>query len=119
MTQITPPMAVRPNPEPKLAVEPTLLGPPDLKVPSPNDPNFGDPLAKMMTASGGSGGGGGIGTGRAGIGSGNGGGLGPAPAAAPAAERSVRAPAAWAIRAASIARSRNIPKTPAKPSIKG
>jgi TonB family protein len=78
MTQIAPPMAVRPNPEPKLAVEPTLLGPPDLKVPSPNDPNFGDPLAKMMTASNGSGGGSGIGTGQGtGIGSGNGGGLGP------------------------------------------
>ena len=78
MTQIAPPMAMRPNPEPKLAVEPTLLGPPDLKVPSPNDPNFGDPLSKMMTASNGSGGGSGIGTGQGtGIGSGNGGGLGP------------------------------------------
>jgi protein TonB len=78
MTQIAPPMAVRPNPEPKLAVEPTLLGPPDLKIPSPNDANFGDPLAKMMTASNGSGGGSGIGTGQGtGIGSGNGGGLGP------------------------------------------
>ena len=78
MTQITPPMAVPRNLEPKLPAEPTLLGPPELKIPSPNDANFGDPLAKMMTASGGPGGGGGIGTGEGGgIGSGSGGGLGP------------------------------------------
>src|SRR5579862_8544034 len=78
MTQFAKPMAVPRNPDPKLPMDPTLLGPPDLKVPSPNDPNFGDPLAAMMTASGGPGGGGGIGTGEGGgIGSGNGGGLGP------------------------------------------
>jgi protein TonB len=78
MTQLAPPMAVIRNPNPKLAVEPTLLGPPELKVPSPNDPNFGDPLAKFITTSGGPGSGGGIGTGDGGgIGSGNGAGLGP------------------------------------------
>lgn len=78
MTQLAAPMAVIRNPNPKLAVEPTLLGPPDLKVPSTNDPNFGDPLAKFLTASGGPGSGGGIGTGDGGgIGSGNGAGLGP------------------------------------------
>jgi periplasmic protein TonB len=78
MTQITPPMAVPRNLNPKLPAEPTLLGPPDLKVPSPNEANFGDPLAAMLTASGGPGGGGGIGTGEGGgIGSGSGGGLGP------------------------------------------
>ena len=77
MTQITPPM-VHPNPTPKLSAEATLLGPPDLKVPSPNDPNFGDPLSKMMSLSGGPGGGSGIGTGEGtGIGSGSGPGLGP------------------------------------------
>jgi len=43
MTQITPPMAVPRNLEPKLPAEPTLLGPPELKIPSPNDANFGDP----------------------------------------------------------------------------
>ena len=74
MTQLTPPMAVPRNPNPILPAEPTLLGPPDLKVPSTNDPNFGDPLAKFLTGSGGPGGGGGIGTGEGGgIGSGPGG----------------------------------------------
>jgi TonB family protein len=77
MTQIAPPMVVTP-PNPKLAAEATLLGPPELKVPSPNDPNFGDPLAAMLTSSGGPGGGSGIGSGTGtGIGSGSGGGLGP------------------------------------------
>lgn len=77
MTQIAPPM-VHPVPDPKLAAEATLLGPPELKVPSPNDPNYGDPLAAMLTSSGGPGGGSGIGSGNGtGIGSGSGGGLGP------------------------------------------
>jgi protein TonB len=76
--QITPPMAVIRNPNPKLAADPTLLGPPELKIPSPPMANYGDPLAKMATNSGGPGGGGGIGTGCCGgIGSGEGGGLGP------------------------------------------
>ena len=75
MTQIAPPM-VKTQPESK--IEATLLGPPDLKIPSPNLDNFGDPLAKMMTSSGGPGGGSGIGSGTGtGIGSGSGGGLGP------------------------------------------
>jgi TonB family protein len=78
MTQLTPPMAVPRNLNPKLAAEPTLLGPPDLRVPSPNLPNYGDPMQALITGSGGPGGGGGIGTGSGGgIGSGSGGGLGP------------------------------------------
>ena len=78
MTQLTPPMATLRNLNPKMPAEPTLLGPPDLKIPSPNLPNYGDPLAKLVTGSGGPGGGGGIGTGEGGgIGSGSGGGLGP------------------------------------------
>ena len=68
--QITPPMAVIRNPNPKLVATPTLIGPPDLKVPSPNLPNYGDPLARIITGSNGPGSGGGIG-------SGSGGGLGP------------------------------------------
>jgi protein TonB len=77
MTRITPPL-LAPHPLPKLPSDPTLLGPPELKIPSPNDPNFGDPLAAMMSASAGSGAQGGMGTGEGGgIGSGNGGGLGP------------------------------------------
>ncbi len=77
-TQYTPPSATIKNPNPKLAMDPTLLGPPDLKVPNPNLSNYGDPLAKIVNYSGGPGGGGGIGTGvGGGIGSGEGGGLGP------------------------------------------
>ncbi len=77
-TQYTPPSATIKNPNPKLAMDPTLLGPPDLKVPNPNLSNYGDPLAKIVNYSGGPGGGGGIGTGCCGgIGSGEGGGLGP------------------------------------------
>jgi protein TonB len=75
MTQIAPPM-VHTKPESK--IEATLLGPPDLKIPSPNLDNFGDPLQRLVNGSGGPGGGSGIGTGTGtGIGSGDGGGLGP------------------------------------------
>jgi len=78
MTQFTPPTAVLKNLDPKLPMEPTLLGPPELKVANPNLSNFGDPLAAAVTMSNGPGGGGGIGTGEGGgIGSGSGGGLGP------------------------------------------
>jgi TonB family protein len=77
-TQFTPPEATIKNQNPKLAMDPTLLGPPDLKVPNPPLTNFGDPLAAAVNYSGGPGGGGGIGTGEGGgIGSGSGGGLGP------------------------------------------
>lgn len=77
MTRITPPL-MTPRPNPKLAAEPTLLGPPELKIPSPNDPTFGDPLAAMMSASAGPGANGSFGNGEGGgIGNGNGGGLGP------------------------------------------
>jgi protein TonB len=75
LNQIAPPM-VHPKPDSKF--EATLLGPPDLKIPSPNLDNYGDPLAKLMNGSGGPGGGSGIGSGTGtGIGSGEGGGLGP------------------------------------------
>jgi TonB family protein len=78
MTQFTPPTAVIKNPDPKLPMEPTLLGPPELKIANPALANFGDPLAASVTMSNGPGGGGGIGTGEGGgIGSGSGGGLGP------------------------------------------
>jgi protein TonB len=78
MTQFTPPTAVIKNQNPKLPMEPTLLGPPELKIANPNLANFGDPMAATVTMSNGPGGGGGIGTGEGGgIGSGSGGGLGP------------------------------------------
>jgi periplasmic protein TonB len=77
-TQFTPPEATIKNPNPKLPMDPSLLGPPDLKVANPPLSNFGDPLAASVNYSGGPGGGGGIGTGEyGGIGSGSGGGLGP------------------------------------------
>lgn len=78
MTQFTPPTAVIKNPNPKLPMDPSLLGPPDLKVANNNLSNFGDPLASTVNMSNGTGGGGGIGSGEGGgIGSGSGGGLGP------------------------------------------
>jgi len=70
MTQFAAPQAKILNLNPKLAMDATLLGPPDLKIPSPNMANFGDPLAKGITDSLGNGNG-------TGIGSGSGGGLGP------------------------------------------
>ncbi|HKW56940.1 MAG TPA: energy transducer TonB [Candidatus Acidoferrum sp.] len=69
-TQFTPPQVKPVNPDPKLAADPALLGPPELKVPSLNAANFGDPLANAMSDSLGHGNG-------TGIGSGTGGGLGP------------------------------------------
>src|SRR5260370_32471339 len=51
-------------------MDPALLGPPDLKVSSPNMSTFGDPLANAYSDSLGHGNG-------TGIGSGTGGGLGP------------------------------------------
>jgi len=78
MTRITPPLLAPRNLTPKLAAEPTLLGPPELKISSPDLVNFGDPLSGLLSASAGPGAGGGIGTGSGGgIGSGTGGGLGP------------------------------------------
>jgi protein TonB len=75
-TQIAAP-AVRTQ-ESKLEVTPNLLGPPQLNVPSPNLPNWGDPIQKALTDSSGPGGGAGIGSGNGGgIGSGGGGGYGP------------------------------------------
>ncbi len=78
-TQLAPPMAVIPNPAPQLPVAPTLLGPPELKLPamSANMP-WGDPNGVLGPASNGPGFGGGIGSGEGtGVGSGKGGGLGP------------------------------------------
>jgi TonB family protein len=77
--QLAPPMAVIPNPNPQLVVPPTLLGPPELKLPqmSSNMP-WGDPNGVVGPASNGPGFGGGIGSGEGGgVGSGKGGGLGP------------------------------------------
>ena len=77
--QLAPPLAVIRNPNPILQVEPTLLGPPELKLPQMalNMP-WGDPQGVLGPPSNGPGTGGGIGSGEGtGIGSGKGGGLGP------------------------------------------
>ncbi|HBW19892.1 MAG TPA: energy transducer TonB [Actinobacteria bacterium] len=78
-TQLAPPMAVIPNTAAQLQVAPTLVGPPELKLPQmSSNMNWGDPNGVVGPASNGPGFGGGIGSGSGGgIGSGKGGGLGP------------------------------------------
>jgi len=74
--QITPPAIVLRNENPKLAVEPTVVGPPDIKL--PQSATLGDPLANLLQPSNGQGSGSGIGSGTGGgVGSGNGVGVGP------------------------------------------
>lgn len=75
--QLSPPAAKIKIPKPQLPVDPTLLGPPDLKI-KMADNVFGNPTSVPGPPSNGPGSGGGIGTGSGGgIGSGNGAGLGP------------------------------------------
>lgn len=66
-SQVTPPTVVVKNPDPKLAVEPTVMLPQVTQVPTSD---VGDPLSKGLAASNGMGM-------RAGIGTGDGGGIGP------------------------------------------
>ena len=78
LRQFVPPAAVLNNSAPKLAMEPSILVPPDVIVPSVNLANYGDPLAKLGPPSNGTGSGGGIGSGKGGgVGAGSGGGVGP------------------------------------------
>jgi len=78
MEQITPPVVVVRNEHPKLAVDPTIVVPPQVQLASNNMPNLGDPMAHALLPSNGTGFGGGIGTGSGGgIGSGKGPGFGP------------------------------------------
>ena len=77
-TPLAPPTVVIMNPNPALAVIPSVVVPPEIKLPQPNLPNYGDPLAAMVTQSNGPGSGAGIGTGSGGgVGSGSGPGVGP------------------------------------------
>lgn len=88
MVQITPPQIVLRNMKPKLAVEPTVLVPPQVHLAENHMPNLGIPSAATLpgappsngTGSGGgigSGSGGGVGVGHgAGVGPGSGGGIG-------------------------------------------
>lgn len=78
MKAIAPP-EVKPLVEkPKLPVTPEILVPQQVKLPTVNLPEFGDPNMKITPPSNGTGNSGGIGTGRdGGVGSGHGGGFGP------------------------------------------
>lgn len=69
MDQLTPP-EVKPPEHAKLQVEPTVMAPPNIRMPTPNLPNNGDPLSNLVNDSMGNGGG-------TGIGNGNGAGVGP------------------------------------------
>jgi periplasmic protein TonB len=75
--QIVPPAIVIRNDNPKLAVDPSVVVPPQLKLPTVGA--LGDPLSKVLGApSNGTGSGGGIGSGSGGgVGSGTGPGVGP------------------------------------------
>jgi len=78
MQQITPPVVVIRNEHPKLAVDPTIVIPPQVQLASNNMPNLGDPMSHAMLPSNGTGAGGGIGSGSGGgVGSGKGPGFGP------------------------------------------
>lgn len=78
LRQLTPPVAVIRNPHPRLAAEPTVVVPPDIRMQQPNVLQYGDPLAAALDLSGGLGSGAGIGTGAGGgVGSGWGPGVGP------------------------------------------
>jgi len=78
MQQITPPAAVIRNMNPKLAVEPTVIVPPEIKVAMNSMPNLGDPKSSAVIPSNGTGSGSGIGSGSGGgVGSGTGAGVGP------------------------------------------
>ena len=78
LRQFTPPAAVLNNLAPKLAMEPSILAPPDVNLPAVNMTSYGDPLGKLGPPSNGTGSGGGIGSGKGGgVGSGSGGGVGP------------------------------------------
>ncbi len=78
MEQLAPPTVIIRNENPKLAVEPTVIVPPDIRIPQPNVAQLGDPLGALGPPSSGPGAGSGIGSGYGGgVGSGRGGGVGP------------------------------------------
>jgi TonB family protein len=78
MQQITPPMVIVRNEHPKLAVEPTIVIPPQVQLATNNMPNLGDPMSHAVLPSNGTGSGSGIGSGSGGgVGSGKGPGFGP------------------------------------------
>lgn len=78
-TQFVPPDEIIRNPKPKLAVDPTIVMPQNIKLPDNNMPNLGDPSTVVKgPLSNGTGSAGGIGSGKSGgVGSGTGAGVGP------------------------------------------
>ena len=76
--QLAPPTPIIRNPDPELAVEPTVRVPPEISMPQVDLAVFGDPFGADGPPSAGPGTGGGIGSGRGtGVGSGTGSGVGP------------------------------------------
>ena len=77
--QITPPVVVVRNENPKLAVDPSVVVPPVIHIPQPQTSQLGDPFSSVLgPPSSGTGSGGGIGSGSGGgVGSGRGPGVGP------------------------------------------
>jgi TonB family protein len=77
--QLTPPTVIIRNPNPKLAAEPTIMVPPEVKIAMNNSmPNLGDPKSSATIPSNGTGSSSGIGEGSGGgVGPGNGRGFGP------------------------------------------
>ena len=77
--QLAPPEVVIRNEDPKLPIEPTVVGPPEIHLSLPQMDALGDPMSSILgAASNGTGFRGGIGSGSGGgVGSGNGPGVGP------------------------------------------
>jgi periplasmic protein TonB len=76
LDQLTPPMVIKRNDNPKLVVPETVVVPSNIQLPKMDV--IGDPMSKLVVASNGTGSGGGIGSGSGGgIGSGSGPGVGP------------------------------------------
>ena len=74
--QFVPPMIAMVE-KPKIAIDPTIIAPPDANLPQINADNFGDPLSKYHLPSNGMGSGAGMGNGKGGgVGNGSGGGYG-------------------------------------------
>lgn len=78
-TQFVPPDEIIRNPKPKLAVDPSVVMPQNIKLPDNTMPNLGDPMTAVRgPLSNGTGSNGGIGSGKSGgVGSGSGAGVGP------------------------------------------
>jgi TonB family protein len=77
LQQITPPAIVIRNPAPKLAVEPTVVMPPEIKIAMSTPPTIGDPTSHGAMPSNGTGALGGLGAGNeGGVGVGDGSGFG-------------------------------------------